>query len=922
MLRPAVRVLPPLRPSTVPRPAPALLLALLVACAPAVRAQEAPRYTFVLSGIPLAEALNTLIDHTAINLIYETDLVAGKTAFCRARRQPVEAVLSCILKGTGLDYYRLSSGTYVVVARPREEARHGLITGQVTDAGTGAPIPDAEVVLLEEHTGTATNGAGRFAFADLRPGRHVLVVTHVAYEDRIDTVWVPPEGRRRVGLALQPRLVLTAPVVVTGFTRRLPSERLGADRQRPAETRLRGTGDVLRDLDPVVGVSLGDALSEVHVQGGSAGEHQYVLDNATVFVPLKNGGFIGPFSPFALRQITVRKAGFGVTHGSELAGVIAVAHEVAPREGPGVLVQADPLNLNARVNGRLGHDTGLHARWMAAGRFGLWNLFESRRLKHVFETWSHPDAFLFETLRTAHGAPSGAEAVPETIHPVAVGFTDLHAALRLDWGGPQSLYASYYRGDNTFGDDLEARRPTAGVGEEDEGAEAEGPERPEVQDRYAWTNTTAQLRYERVLSGRVFATVEGWVSWYELAHPFDRTPFDAVVATTCGDTCLTPREDFNDIVERGVRLRADVAASGRHFVTAGLEAVATESEFQLTLDPFGEGPVFDPSRRQAVRWREAAFVEDRWALSERATLTPGLRLTYLDAHRTVYAEPRLAFRYDAGAWALRTTAGLYRQFLHQFDVTTYNVTALLPSVRYWLPIARNERPPRAVHLTAAALARPADGWQLTLEAYYKRQPHLRVPDYGGRTTAPVDDLLTDADGYAYGAALTVERRTRHTRMVAQYEAAVARRRVANRFGGAYVQTPWNVPSRFFAALDVHPLPGLTATLRWQGVVGRAWGFRQAYYDYLEPDPATRRFGPYDLSDPVAHKLPFFSQVDAGLAYSRAVGPFRTQARFQVLNLLDRHNVRDWGLLLTDGVYRKIPREATPFLPALSFQVQW
>ena len=905
--------------------------ALLAGFAPSVRAQQTtdpPRYTFVLTGIPLAEALNTLIDHTAINLIFETALVADKTAFCRAHQQPIEAVLSCVLHGTGLDYYRLSSGTYVVVVQPRQEARQGQITGQVLDRDTGDPVADAEVVLLEAHTGTATNRAGRFAFAGLKPGPHVLIVTHVAYESRVDTVWVPPDGRRRVGVPLQARTVLTAPVIVTGFTRRLPSETLGATRRDAGETALRGTGDIVRGMGAVVGVSLGDALSEVHVQGGGAGEHQYVLDNVTVFVPLKNGGFIGPFSPFALRQITVRKAGFGVTHGSELAGVIAVEHEVAPADTRGVLVQADPLSLNTRLNGAVGHDGGFRARWMAAGRLGLWNLFQSRRLDHVFETWSRPDAFLFDALRASRGDTLSLTPASGQSHPVAVGFSDLHAALRLKWGGVQSLYASYYRGDNTFGDDFHAFRPLPGseVREEEQEPHETEVHETEVQDRYAWTNTTAQLRYEQVLSGRLFATLEGWVSWYELAHPFDRTPFDAVVETTCPDTCLAalPREDFNDVVERGLRLRADVAASGRHVVTAGLEAVTTESEFQITLDPFGEAPVFDPSRRQAVHWREAAFLEDRWALSERATLIPGLRLTYLDANRAVYAEPRLTFRYDpgAGTWALRASAGLYRQFLHQFDVTTYNVTALLPSVRYWLPIARGESPPRAVHLTAAFLVRPAESWQFTVESYFKRQPHLRVLDYGERTRTTLTDLLTDADGYAYGAAVTVERRTRRLHLTVQYEASVARRRVANRFGGAYVQTPWNAPNRLLAALDFTPLPGLTATLRWQGVAGRSWGFRQAYYDYLEPDPATRRFGPYDLADPVAHKLPVFSQVDAGIAYSRTVGAFRTQARLQVLNLLDRRNVRDWSLLLVDGVYRKAPREATPFLPALSLQLQW
>ncbi|MDX1546051.1 MAG: hypothetical protein R3247_03635, partial [Rhodothermales bacterium] len=67
--------------------------------APDARAQTAveERYTFALVGVPLAEALERLLEETRLSLIYETALITDRTAYCRAERQPAEAVLACIL---------------------------------------------------------------------------------------------------------------------------------------------------------------------------------------------------------------------------------------------------------------------------------------------------------------------------------------------------------------------------------------------------------------------------------------------------------------------------------------------------------------------------------------------------------------------------------------------------------------------------------------------------------------------------------------------------------------------------------------------------------------------------------------------------------------------------------------------------------
>ena len=66
-------------------------------------------------------------------------------------------------------------------------------------------------------TGGASNRAGRFAFTRLKPGWHELVVTHVAYQEEIDSIWVAPSvNNRQVEVHLTPRIVSTEPIVIHG----------------------------------------------------------------------------------------------------------------------------------------------------------------------------------------------------------------------------------------------------------------------------------------------------------------------------------------------------------------------------------------------------------------------------------------------------------------------------------------------------------------------------------------------------------------------------------------------------------------------------------------------------------------------------------------------------------------------------------
>ncbi|HVM15715.1 MAG TPA: carboxypeptidase regulatory-like domain-containing protein [Egibacteraceae bacterium] len=78
------------------------------------------------------------------------------------------------------------------------------ITGQVTDAGTGAPIPNATVTLVGPgtETSTVTTADGNYAFGGLEPGQYTVTVQADGYEPASQTATAAENEVTTVDVAL------------------------------------------------------------------------------------------------------------------------------------------------------------------------------------------------------------------------------------------------------------------------------------------------------------------------------------------------------------------------------------------------------------------------------------------------------------------------------------------------------------------------------------------------------------------------------------------------------------------------------------------------------------------------------------------------------------------------------------------------
>lgn len=128
----------------------------------------------------------------------------------------------------------------LVAARPAPAQI--LVRGIVVDAGTGAPIPSARVVLSASHGGWAdelhTDSAGSFTFPDVRSGSYNLRLRRVGYRNSGGSLRLSADSVVELRLQMAVASVALEPVTVVARSPRTVSPILRGFYQRMSS----GTG--------------------------------------------------------------------------------------------------------------------------------------------------------------------------------------------------------------------------------------------------------------------------------------------------------------------------------------------------------------------------------------------------------------------------------------------------------------------------------------------------------------------------------------------------------------------------------------------------------------------------------------------------------------------------------------------------------
>jgi len=885
-------------------------------------------YTVAMRSVPLDQALERFIEKTKADIAYSTDLVDGRTVYCRIRDAAPEALLRCILSGTGVDYLRTSGGTYLLVEGVRTPDARGHVVGTVVDAATGEPLPRANVLLADASAGTSTNDAGRFRFASVLSGPHRLLVTYIGYATSVDTIWVPTDRQKSITVRMEPSVLDGEPLIVDGLQQRLPSASLGQGDVDPGDAFSVGaviTPGVLRSASRQTGVSVGRPRADLNVQGGGDGENVTLLDGAPVREPVNLGGLLSAFSPDALGRLSVHKTGFSVAKGSYTGGVVEATHDLRRQEpgsgGPSAEVRVDPVSVSGRADAAwtAGESNGAERRGqaMVAARRSVWEAYRDPALHRLFDAWTELDPTLAAWWAPTPGGDASGTATPTLraqLPSSDLQFYDIHAAVRQELSPFRTVTVSGYHGSNhigtrigsLLGDGSGTQQLITSTGRND------------------WDNSVAQVRYDWVAGARTMGSVQFYGSRHTSETFFglrDSTlqdvsgsdprvqleaALDGVADDRLGPEAIDHSAERNQLTEIGARGRVDVSLSPRYHLEAGLEPRRFDGAFYVRnrfLGALGHG---------ANAWQVGSYVKGSASIGLGLTAIAGTRLTYVAARRSVYAEPRASVRFDRSStrWgdvAVRVAGGLYRQYVLQAEVSNAGPNAVVPSVQFWLPLDGTMSPPRAYHTAADFLLRPPGPWTFRIETYAKWHPRTVSVDYGGLVRPdPLDDARTVAqrqvgrqsdlfavgDGRAVGAAFRVQRDG--PRLSGDVTAEVSRvhRRYPGRFDDRSVPAPWETPVQVSTNLELTVFDSVSALASWQGMWNRPWALRRAYYDYVASSGAIDGF---DVDRPGAQRLAPYTRLDAGVRAEHRVGGMMLETRVQVINVLDANNAFDWSL---------------------------
>jgi hypothetical protein len=864
----------------------AALLALLLAPGVAhgqARESEGDRFTVVFRGAALDEALGEIVGLTGIDLVFNTELVAERRVYCVRQHVPAEELLRCTLAGSGLDYVRSSSGAYVLIVAPRQRPPPARLAGRVVDAVSGQPLPYAHVLLAD--AATTADADGFFLLSGVEPGWHSLTATYVGYRVTVlDEVWVEPGSTERVVVPIEPAALALAPVVIDGLSQRLPSERLGRLEAPPAPAgALVATRDVMRGAAATMGVSSALPLADLHVQGGQSSEHVTRLDGVPVRDPVALGRFLGAFSPLALADATVHKAGFGVAHGSHLTGAVDLRHDLYG-DGSRIAVQADPVSLNARLAVPVRMGQASDGRLLLAYRHSAWDLFRDAGLTELLQRSNQVDPLITSVwLRQ----PVRAGDVEMLAHRPEVAFSDAHAAVHLRPDLFTTVGGSLYRAGNFVATSQRALFLNGGH-----------QQHLDFRDEYDWSNWAGQVRVSRLIGARAVASVRARGSHHASSYAYWYAAEDQYAP---GEYAEAEAFAAHRLVEAG--LDADVSLSvgpGRD-LELGVSADVVDAHFEA-LNAFV--PRLDVDVREVLL---SGYAQGRLGIGQGLSLEGGSRLAVLPRSGRVFAEPRAGLRLDgslAGSdgYAVRLAGGLYRQFVNGFAFRSAGPASLVPELWFWLPVAGGIDPPRAFHLTLDGLLLPAGGWTLRAETYARWEPHVLALDVPALMDRTADDaggrldpatVVAGARGYALGLGMGAGWDGRRVAVRASYSLEQTRRTVPSISSETPLMVPWAEPHRLSGSARVDLRGGFAVEAAGRGIWGRRWGLRDAYYDYL--GGSSEGGFTVDTTQPDHERLPPLLVLDGRVTYRPAVRTARLLLEAGVANILDRDNVIDWSV---------------------------
>ena len=322
-----------------------------------------------LTDATLEEALNHVADKARLEIGYLQETVSGrKSVTLQSRSISARSAFREILEGTPLRLVSTSGGHLALLERsasekvepqsfrrlerPRvpvrltadmeegeESQQTGTISGTVTDAESGEPLPGVNVMIVGTTQGAATGAQGQYTISGVEVGTYDLEASFVGYETTTKSGVEVSEGETTtVNFSLETSAQQMEDVVVVGYGTQQEETVSGAVSMANAET--------IEEMNPATAAqALQGALAGAAIldRGGAPGAEELVWQirgNTTIGgtdpLVLIDGieGNISDVNPNNIESVSVLKdASAAAIYGSRASKGVVLIETKNPRSG-------------------------------------------------------------------------------------------------------------------------------------------------------------------------------------------------------------------------------------------------------------------------------------------------------------------------------------------------------------------------------------------------------------------------------------------------------------------------------------------------------------------------------------------------------------------------------------------------------------
>jgi hypothetical protein len=587
------------------------------------------------------------------------------------------------------------------------------ISGTVKDKRTGELIVGASIKFVELKGGTQTNSYGFFSIT-LPTNTYTILTSYVGYKS--DERKIVLAANQPMVIELQSSSVLQD-VVVTNKKKNdnVTKPLMGVEKldmnvinQLPV---LLGERDVLKSIQLLPGIkSAGEGNSGFYVRGGGADQNLILLDEAPVYNASHLLGFFSTFNSDAIKDVTLYKGGMPAQYGGRLSSVVDIKMKEGNNKGYDVSGGLGLISSRLNIEGPIVKEKG---SFIVSGRRSYADLF----LK------LSPDSALNNN---------------------KLYFYDINVKANYKLSKKDRIYLSGYFGRDVlgFGNSFNSD----------------------------WGNTTGTLRWNHLLSNKIFSNTSLIYSDYNYNIKVTAGKDKFVIKSKIRDVNL--KQDFDYFINNFSKIKFGGNII-RHTVSPGSIETEMDSQFQ------------ENKAENKYSWESALYASHEVSVNDKVNIAYGLRVSNLTATgpgnyytydaagniaSTVHyernksaasywnIEPRFSTSYQlTKSKSLKVSYNRNIQNLHLLS----NSTAASPT-DLWLPSSNNVKPEIADQVALGYYQNlQNDQYELSVETYYKA---LRNQiDYKNGATIQannhVESELVYGDGRAYGIEFFLKKKT-------------------------------------------------------------------------------------------------------------------------------------------------------------------